>query len=122
MAETKDKLATLSQVKRLVDSQSGGGASIELLWEGNGQYGANFSHDGASQYKAFIVRTKTRKEYNYSYAILTPNDSGLNKAIATTLDADGSIFSATFTCYVSGNSVNIGSQSGMYVTHVYGIK
>lgn len=35
MAETKDKLATLSQVKRYVESVAWGGASIELLWSGN---------------------------------------------------------------------------------------
>ena len=122
MPDTSDKLATLSQVKRYVESVTGGGGSIALLWEGNGQYGATFSYEGASQYKAFIVRAKTAREYNYSYAILTPNDSGLNKAVASSMNVGGSTFNATFTCHVSGNSVNIGSQSGMYVTHVYGIK
>lgn len=54
MAETKDKLATLSQVKRYVESVAGGGASIELLWEGNTTDG-NLTVNGASECDYLIL-------------------------------------------------------------------
>lgn len=60
MAETKDKLATLSQVKRLVDSQSGGGGSkqVSVMVSGLSGVTIRYQSDGKS------VETTTQNSSN----------------------------------------------------------
>ena len=69
----------------------------------------------------FVLRCRaTSTTYNYGYAIMTPADSGLNKATAILATSGFGIY--LFSCYVSGDSVQIGSHSGAYILEVYGLK
>ena len=112
MAETKDKLATLSQMKRLVESQSGGGASIELLWEGNAKQvdGLNWS-----AYDFFIVRT-------YFFGM------GEHYGNLSFVMNDGSTFPFVYyndlsvKLQISNNRLLCADNSMLDITKVYGVK
>ena len=118
MAETKDKLATLSQVKRLVESQ-GGGASLELLWEGtaNKLTSTNIGVD-LTEYSLVVFET-TENSSNYSavYPVVCPNPR---------------VGSSYYTSHISGRymSIDIANVSTVvlsysyiaYLRAVYGIK
>ena len=112
MAATGTEVPTYEQLKKLVDSKAGGGASLELLWEGSGN--SVVVDCDLTDYALLACVGQSTYDGSYGQGLIRPIPLGANQALR--------ISGQTYKTTVSNNSAISITGGAVALRYIYGLK